>query len=92
MNLSINTKQKQTCRQGEQTCGCQRAEAWVGWIGSQGLADTNYIWINNKVLLYSTGNYIQYPVINYNGKEHEKQYIHLCITESLCYIAESNTL
>ena len=25
-------------------------------------------WINNKVLLYSTGNYIQYPVINHNGK------------------------
>ena len=26
-------------------------------------------WINNKVPLYSTGNYIQYPVINHNGKE-----------------------
>ena len=26
-------------------------------------------WINNEVLLYSTGNYIQYPVINHNGKE-----------------------
>ena len=26
-------------------------------------------WINNKILLYNTGNYIQYPVINYNGKE-----------------------
>ena len=25
-------------------------------------------WINNKVLLYSTGNYIQYPVIKNNGK------------------------
>jgi len=25
-------------------------------------------WINNKILLYSTGNYIQYPVINHNGK------------------------
>ena len=24
--------------------------------------------INNKVLLYSTVNYIQYPVINHNGK------------------------
>ena len=30
-------------------------------------------WINNKVLLYSTGNYIQYPVISYNGKEYEKE-------------------
>ena len=27
-------------------------------------------WINNKVLLYSTGNYIQYPMINQNGKEY----------------------
>ena len=27
----------------------------------------------HKVLLYSTGNYIQYPVINHNGKEHEKK-------------------
>ena len=30
-------------------------------------------WINNKVLLYSTGNCIQYPVINHNGKEYEKE-------------------
>ena len=34
-------------------------------------------WINNKVLLYSTGNYIQYPVINHNGKEYEKE--HVCV-------------
>ena len=25
-------------------------------------------WVNKKVLLYSTGSYIQYPVINHNGK------------------------
>ena len=34
-------------------------------------------WINNKVLLYSTGNYIQYLVINHNGKEYEKEYIYV---------------
>ena len=34
-------------------------------------------WINNKVLLCSTGNYIQYPVINHNGKEYEKECIHM---------------
>ena len=57
-----------------------------------------------KVLLYSTGKYIQYHVINHNGREYEKEYIHIysvcmcvcvCIyiyiTESLCYIAEINT-
>ena len=27
-------------------------------------------WINNKVLPYSIENYIQYPVINHNGKEY----------------------
>ena len=32
--------------------------------------------INDKVLLYSTGNSIQYPVINHNGKECEK-YIYI---------------
>ena len=31
--------------------------------------------INNKVLLYSTGNYIQYSVINHNGKEFFKESI-----------------
>ena len=34
-------------------------------------------WINNKILLYSTGNYIQYPVTNHNGKEYEKEYIYV---------------
>ena len=34
-------------------------------------------WINNKVLLYNIGNYIQHPVINYNGKEYEKEYIYV---------------
>ena len=28
---------------------------------------------NTKVLLCSTGNYIQYPVINHNGEEYEKE-------------------
>ena len=32
-------------------------------------------WINNKVLLYSKGDYIQNPVINHNGKEYEKECI-----------------
>ena len=38
-------------------------------------------WINNKFLLYRMGSYIQYPMINHNGKESEKE----CITESLVY-------
>ena len=47
-------------------------------------------WINNKVLLCSTGNYIQYSMINHHGKKHEKEYI--CITESLFCTPETNTI
>ena len=39
-----------------------------------------------------TGNYIQYSVINHNGKEYEKECnVWICITESLCCTAEINT-
>ena len=35
-------------------------------------------WINKKALLYSTGDYIQYPVINHSGKDNEKRiYIYM---------------
>ena len=47
-------------------------------------------WINNKVLLYSSGNYIQYPWINHNRKEYKKN-VYMCMTESLCCAAEINT-
>ena len=38
-------------------------------------------WINNKVLLYSTGNYIQYLLINNNGKE-KKFYMYIKTEEA----------
>ena len=34
-------------------------------------------WINNKVLLYSRGNYTQYPMINHNGKEYENECVYM---------------
>ena len=37
--------------------------------------------INNKDLLYNTGNYIQYLVINHNGREHEKERVCVCVCE-----------
>ena len=36
-------------------------------------------WMNNKVLLYSTGNYIQYPLVNYNEKAYEKEHMYIII-------------
>ena len=57
----------------------------VQWVSRKGGKDWEfgisrykllYIgWINNRVLLNSIGNYIQYPVINYNGEEYEKECI-----------------
>ena len=46
-------------------------------------------WINKKVSLCSTGNYIQYPVMNHNRKEYEKIYVELpiLIKKNRCYDA-----
>ena len=67
-NLSM--KQKQTHRHRKQTCqGTEEGRDGLGVWGEQ--MQTIYReQINNKVLLYSTGNYIQYPMINHNGKEY----------------------
>ena len=35
--------------------------------------------ITNKDLLYGTGNYIDHPVINHNGKESEKRWTHVYV-------------
>ena len=63
MNLSM--KQTQTHRHREQTCGCQEG-GWGGggmkWEFGVSRCKLLYTeWINNKVLLYSTGSYIHYP-------------------------------
>ena len=57
-----------------QTCGCQgqgRREGLGTGVSRHRLLYVG--WMNNKILLYSTGNCIQYPVINRNGKEYEKE-------------------
>ena len=52
-----------------------------------------YEWIN-KVLLYSTGNYVQHPVTNHHGKKYkykkECTYI-LYSNESHCYTEKIST-
>ena len=77
--INISIKQKQTYRHREQTCGCQGwGRGWGGKDWEFGISRCKLLyigWINNNALLYNTGNYIQYPVINHNGKEYEKAYI-----------------
>ena len=75
------TKQKQTHRHRKQTYGYQR-----GWGEKNQQFGINiytllYIkQISNKDLLYSTGNYTQYLVITYNGKESEKEKnVYICV-------------
>ena len=64
----------------------------MDWEFGVGRCKLLYIgWINNKVLLYSTGNYIHSPGINHNGKECEKKNVYMCINESLCCEAEIGT-
>ena len=72
--MNLPTKQKQNHRLREQTCGCKGGGGGRGgmdWgFGISGCKVVYIGWINNKVLLNSTGNYMQYPVINRNRKEY----------------------
>ena len=54
---------------------------WESGISRDKLLYTG--WIDNKILLYSTRNYIQYPVTNHNEKEY--------ITGSFSSTEEINT-
>ena len=63
-NLSM--KQKQIHRHREHTCGFKAGEE-INWKFGISRCRLSYVeWIN-KILLHSTGNCIQYPVINHNG-------------------------
>ena len=75
MNLSM--KQKQTHGHREQICGGQGGGVWgvMDWKFEISRCKLLYIeWIS-KVSLYSPGNYIQYPVTNYNGNAMKKNVI-----------------
>ena len=75
INKLIYKTETDSHRHREQTCGCQggvgEGRDGLGvWVSRCKLLHIE--WINNKVLLYSTGNYIQHLVITCNGKESEK--------------------
>ena len=94
--MNLSTKQKQTHRHTEQTVVAKGETALRGMKGKFGTGRCKLLYterINNKTLLYGIGNYSQYPIINRNGKEYEKEYIYIYmyIAESLCCTAEINT-
>ena len=47
--------------------------------------------IKNKVLLYNTGNYIESPGTDDDGKEYKKKNVYICMTDSLCCTSEIGT-
>ena len=78
MNLSMKHKHR------EQTCVCQGGGRGSGagkcWEFETSICKLPYIgWINNKVLLYSTGKYIQYSIVNHMEKNMKK---HIYIYQS----------
>ena len=67
--MNIHTKQKETQRRRGPTC-CQRW-GWGGKYWEFGISRCKLLyigWVNSKVLLDSTGSYIQYHVINQEWK------------------------
>ena len=72
----MSMKQKQTHRCSEQTLVAKGEGGTGGKEWEFGASRSN------KVLLCSTGNYIQYPVTNHKGKEYEKEYV--CVFVCVC--------
>ena len=66
MNLSTG---KKTHGLGDQTCGCQRGGGGNGmdWESGVNRCKLLHLEINNEILLYSTGNYIQSLVMEPDG-------------------------
>ena len=75
--MNLFAKQKQTHRHREQMWRCQGGGGeGEGWTGSLGLVEANLLhleWVNHEFQMYRTGNYIQDPVINHNGREDKKR-------------------
>ena len=89
-NLKYNTNEP--IYETETDSQIQRTDLWLPRAGGSrggkewefGISRCKLLyveWINNKVLLYSTRNYIQYPVINHSGKEYEKEYIYVQLNQ-----------
>ena len=75
VQINLFTKQKYSHRCRKQTHG------YCGEGGNiLGLTKTHTIYkIDDKDLLYSTGNSIQYSVMAYIGKESKKEWIYVCV-------------
>ena len=82
-NLSYNTNEliNETDSKTQRTRLVAREKGYGGGIDWKfGISRCKLVcvrWINNKVLMHSTGNYTQYPVTDCNGKEYEKECLNM---------------
>ena len=70
-----STHETETDSQTQRTAGGRRG----GGVGSMDWEFGISRKINNKVLLCNTRNYVQYPVINHEGKEYNKECVYIYI-------------
>ena len=91
LNLPGHGKTKLIIKSSLMNINAFRRRGW-GWMDWEfGISRCKLLyreWINNKVLLCSTGTYIQYPVINHNGKRYKKE----CTYVQLNHFAERQKL
>ena len=83
--MNLSTKQKEKRRVVDKVQGTLQVWGEMEW--EFGVSRSELLcaeWIN-KVLLYSTGNYIHYPVINHNGKQFSKKCIFMYNRITLLY-------
>ena len=70
----------------------RRRREWDGWEFRVSRGKLLHLgWIGNKVLVYSTGNYIPSLGIDHDKREYEKKNVYMCMTNSLCCTAEIDT-
>ena len=70
MQMNLSTEKKQIHGHGEQTCGCRGGGGGSRMDGEFGVSRCKLLHselISNEILLYSTGNYIQSPVMEHEG-------------------------
>ena len=94
--MNLYTKQKKIHSHRKQTFGYQRGKD--GGEINQEFGINIYTLLNNKDILYSTGNYTQYFVITYSLLVlpiyiylKNSFHIHIYTQESFCCIPETNT-
>ena len=96
-NLSEETYLWNKPKHREQTCGCQRGVGGGHLEWEFEISRANYYiqagWTIRSYLPHSTGNYIQFPVINHNGKNMKMNVcVCVCVCVSLCYTWETNKI